>query len=82
MAEVFSEDEFLNFILQENQSLSDDYLEDLSGWIVGKGEVFYNNILSNPHLVPHKISDDSLGAIQYEASKIYFEKFGEHLAEI
>jgi Protein of unknown function (DUF4240) len=82
LAEVCADDEYLSGILAESEGMSEDSLEDLFGWIVGKGEEFYKKILKNPDQVPKAINDDTPGiAIQYEASKIYHEKFGGHIPE-
>lgn len=77
-----ADDRFLDCILDNRDSITEDALEDLSGWIVGKGENFYKSVLESPEKIPAEINDDSPGiTIQFEASRIYFEKFGEHVPE-
>lgn len=80
LAGDIADDEYLDFIVEAEEQVTDDQLEDLCGWIVGKGETVYNRVLDNPETIPTKIDDDAPGiTIQYEAERIYFERFGEHL---
>ena len=79
-AEEICEDDYLDYILEDIESITEDALEDLSGWVVGKGKEYYFNILNNPTDMPSQISDETPGInIQYEASQVYYKRFKEHL---
>ena len=59
---------------------SEDYLEDLCGWVVGQGRTFYENVRHNPDQMPEEVDSSELGIeIQYEASVVYYDRFGEEM---
>lgn len=80
LAEVFCDDDYLDCIVDSEESISDDALEDLCGWIVGRGKEIYAKAVEDPETMPTRIDDDAPGiAIKFEALRIYHERFGEHL---
>ena len=79
LAGILYDDEYLQHLNFENE-LSEDYLEDLCGWIVGKGKVFYEDIINHPEKMPTELDDTEPGiSIQFEASQIYFDRYGEEM---
>lgn len=81
-AEELGDDVYIDSILEDIESITEDELEDLSGWIVGKGKKYYTNVLNNPEKMPSSISDKAFGIeIQYEASQAYYKRFNEHIPQ-
>lgn len=77
-----TDDIYLDHILDAGDSISDDGLEDLCGWIVGKGRETYNHVIKHPETIPKEINDNAYGIeILYEAVKVYFNKYGEDIPE-
>ena len=59
---------------------SEDYFEDLAAYVVARGKKFYNEALEDPAKMPKEMKMALPGIeIQYEANKIYREKFRESL---
>lgn len=59
---------------------SEDDLEDLSGWIVGRGRAFYEDILAHPERMPADWDNSETGMdIPYAATEIHFERFGDEM---
>ncbi|MEO0406911.1 MAG: DUF4240 domain-containing protein [Cyanobacteria bacterium P01_A01_bin.135] len=63
-----------------NSTFSEDVLEDLWEEVVGRGQEFYENVVSHPEemLVDIDYSDPS-HEMRYEASNIFFERYGEEI---
>ena len=59
---------------------SEDYLEDLTCWIVAKGRKFYENVLSHPDQMPAEVNFDEPGLdVHFQALKVYADRFGEEM---
>ena len=59
---------------------SEDELEDLTSWIVGRGRKYYETVLHNPEKMPEEVDYDKRALdIHFEALKVYHDRFGEHM---
>lgn len=59
---------------------SEDYLEDLTSWVVARGRRFYEDVLAHPDKMPSKVNYDETGLdIKFEAEKIFTVRFGESM---
>lgn len=59
---------------------SEDDLEDLCGWVVGRGRAFYEDIVAHPERMPTEWNPAETGMdIQYQATQTYFERFGSEM---
>jgi hypothetical protein len=82
LAGDLTEGECLDQVVEAEESISEDALEDLCGWIVAKGRDTYAGVLRDPASIPTSIDDDAAGIeILYEARRIYAERFGEEMPE-
>jgi hypothetical protein len=78
--EDLGDDAHMDAVLNGVDNITEDALEDLLGWIVGKGKKYYLNIIKNPEETPSSILDEDRGIeIQYEAAQIYYSRFNEHI---
>lgn len=61
-------------------TLSEDARDDLWEAVVGRGRAFYEDVLAHPERMPREVdSDDVSHRMRYEASNVFFERFGEEI---
>lgn len=64
----------------EDPALSEDWLDDLADEVVGKGKAFYDEVRAHPERMPTEADhDDPSHDMRYEASSVYFKRYGEEL---
>lgn len=77
IADLLYDDKYLY-----NQT-SEDYMEDLCGYIVGQGREFYEHVRAHPDQMPKAVDYAEPGIdIKYQASEIYYDRFGEPMPSL
>ena len=71
-------------VLYDDQYLqgqtSEDYIEDLRGYVVAQGKAFYEHVRDNPDQMPKEVDYSEPGVdIKYQASETYYNRFGESM---
>ena len=71
---------YTDVLLSVMSELSEDTLDDICNWIVGKGKEYYTQIFYNPELMPNEIDNrDSALEILGEVIDEYDERYGESI---
>lgn len=87
----FNKDELINFqeifvdfssVLQvfpyaQYMEESEDGIEDISHWVVSRGQEFYNHIVNNPQEIPFSLGDNSMQDLYGIADEVCLEKYDD-----